>query len=125
MHQEELTKEPTAQPTILPLVPMNQEGTMVERVKPAPERSEHERTNLLVIEAEAALAVPIPEAAPPITLMPIPALATASQDMPITPTTSKFLLLLTSGPQLTEQQLQLVLLLPSPQLPTLTSYLLM
>ena len=95
MHQEELTKEPTAQPTILPLVPMNQEGTMVERAKPTLERSMPESTNALVVEVEAALAIPVPEAAPPTTSMPILALATTSQDMP---TTTKTLLLLTFRP---------------------------
>ena len=97
MHQE-IMKQPIAQPTILPLVPINQEGTMVERAEPAPERSKPERTNALVTEAKAALAVPIPKATPPITLMPTPVLATASQDMLATLTTAKTLLPLTSKP---------------------------
>ena len=78
---------------------MNQEGTMVERVEPTLERSLPKSTNALVTEVEAALAIPVPEAAPPTTPMPILALATTSQDMPGTPTTAKTLLLLTSRPQ--------------------------
>ena len=80
VHQEELTEQPTAQPTILPLVPMNQERTMVERVEPTLERFE-------------------PETAPLTTLMPYLGLAIASQDMLATLTTAKTLLLLTFGPQ--------------------------
>ena len=56
MHQE-IMKQPIAQPTILPLVPINQEGTMVERAEPAPERSKPERTNAMVTEAKAVVAV--------------------------------------------------------------------
>ena len=51
-----------------------------------------------MIEAEAIVAVSEPETPLPTTPMLNPATATASQDIPATPTTIKTLLLLTSRP---------------------------
>ena len=69
---------------------------MVERAKTTLERFEHKRTNDLMAEVEAAIAIFGPKVATP---MPNLALATTSQDMLATLTTTKTLLLLTSSPQ--------------------------
>ena len=72
---------------------------MVETTELASKRTEPERTLTLVAEAEAAIAIFKPDTASSTTLMPNQATATASQDIPATPTTTHTLLLLTSGPQ--------------------------
>ena len=72
---------------------------MVERVESVLERTELERTNALVTEAEVADAVLECETAPITNPMPNPVSATTSQDILANPTTTKTLLLLTSGPQ--------------------------
>ena len=105
-------------------MPINQEGTMVERTDFALERSKPERIIALVTESEAVVAILELETAPITTLMPNPTFAIASQDIPTTPTTAKTLLLLTSGPQVDRTVTLLVLDLPSPQSLTLKSYLL-
>ena len=79
-------------------MPLSQEGTTIERVELAPERTEPDRTIVLVSESEATLAISIPETTPPSTPMPIPATASATQDILATPTTAHTLLLLTYGP---------------------------
>ena len=59
--QGKMTKQPAAQPSSLPLLPLSQEGIMVERVEPTPERIEPDRTISLVLKSEAALAISVPE----------------------------------------------------------------
>ena len=73
-----ITKQPIAQPISMPLVPLSQEGTMVERAEPAPERTEPEGIIALVIEIEAAIVVSEPKTTPFTILM--PNIATASQE---------------------------------------------
>ena len=94
--QSEIIEQPAIVPTSLPLVTLNQEGTIGERAQPIPERAELEWTIALVIETEAVM-VSKPEIVPPTTLMHNPIIA--SQDIPTTLTTAHTLLLLTSGSQ--------------------------
>ena len=81
-------------------MPSTQERSMVERIETetiavAPERTEAKKYLTLVTDS----VVPDPMAAPPTTLMPIPASATTSQEILATSTTTKTLLLLTSSPK--------------------------
>ena len=72
---------------------------MVKRVKPVPERTEPERTLILVTNADNQVAISNPKATLQSTPMPYPAIATASQEIPATLVTTKTLLLLTFGPK--------------------------
>ena len=85
-----------AQTSNLPLVPTNQEGTMVENA--TLERIELERTIALATQPEVVVVISKPDTAPPTTPMPIQVSITASQDIAPTPATAKTQLLLTSGP---------------------------
>ena len=71
-------EQPTAQPIVLPLVPINQERTLVERPPSTLERFEPKRTIAMVTEDEATIAVFEPKIAPITTLITNPILATAS-----------------------------------------------
>ena len=88
----------------LPLVPSTQERSIVERIETelaatTPERIEPEKELALVTDlVPERNVIPNPKVAPSTTPMPIPASATASQDILATPTTTKTLLLLTYGP---------------------------
>ena len=107
VEQSEQAEQAAAQPLNLPLVPSTQERSMVERIKTetvaaAPKRTEHERDFALVTDS----VVPNLEGAPPTTPMPIPAFATASQEIPTTPNIAKSLLLLTCGPKFDKTVIQ-------------------
>lgn len=78
---------------------LGQEGSLVERAEHAPERIVPERTLTLVIEPDNQATISEHEATLQSTLMPHPAIATSSQEIPATPVTTKTLLLLTFGPQ--------------------------
>ena len=79
--KKEIIKQPATLPTSLPLVTLNQEGTIGERAQPALERIELERIIALVTKIKAVV-ISKPEIAPPSTLMPNS--VTASQDIPAT-----------------------------------------
>ena len=88
----------------VPLVPSTQERSIIERIETEPaattlERTEPEKELALVTDlVPESYVIPNPKVAPPTTPMPIPASATASQDILATSTTAKTLLLLTYGP---------------------------
>ena len=84
------------QPSSLPLIPLNQEGSLVQLVEPEPERPEPEMTPVLVEQLETVPAVVESDIAPQSTLMPQPTTAAASQEFPATLVTAQTLLLLTS-----------------------------
>ena len=86
------------QPSSLPLILLNQEGSLVQLVETAPERLEPERTAILVVEPENEPAIAEYEIASQSTSMPQPTVATASQEFFATPVTTSTLLLLTSAP---------------------------
>ena len=86
---------PAAQPSSLLLIPLSQEGSLVQRAKTVPERIELDRMLVLVIETKNEAAISEFEAAPLSTPMPYLAIATTSQEIPATPVTAQTLLLLT------------------------------
>ena len=45
---ERRSEQPATQPSSLPLIPLNQEGSLVQRAETAPERTEPDRTLVLV-----------------------------------------------------------------------------
>ena len=62
------------------MIPLNQEGSLVQLVETAPERPAPERTLVLVVEPENEAAVTESEIAPLSTPMPHPTIATVSQE---------------------------------------------
>ena len=96
--QEKMSEQLATQPPSLPLRSLGQEGSITERAEPALKRTEPERTLALAIEDVNQAAISEPEDALQSTPMPYPAIAIASQEIPVALITAKTLLLLTSGP---------------------------
>ena len=59
------------------MIPLNQEGSLVQLAEPAPERLETEMTTVLVAQPKTAPAIAESEIAPQSTPMPQPTTATA------------------------------------------------
>ena len=93
------SKQPVIQPTSLPLVLFFHEESVVHSAKTAPERTEPERTLILVTETGNEAVVSKSEVATLRTLMPHLATTIASQEIHVTPVTTQTLLLLTSTPK--------------------------
>ena len=81
------------------MIPLNQEGSLVQRAETTPERTEPGRTIVLVTELENEADVAESKIAPLNTLMPQPTTTTASQELSATLVTAQTLLLLTSSPK--------------------------
>ena len=79
------------------MIPLNQEGSLVQIAKTAPERSEAERTLILVAQSENAAAKF--EAKNLNTPMPNPPTSIVSQDVSATHVIAQTLLLITSTPK--------------------------
>ena len=62
--------QPAIQPSSLPLIPLNQEESLVQPAKLAPERPEPEMTHVLVAQPKTTLAIAKSDIAPQSTPMP-------------------------------------------------------
>ena len=94
-----ISEQPTAQPLSLPLIPLSQEGSLVQKAETAPETTKPNRTPVLVIETINEATILEYEVAPLSTPMPHLATVTTSQEIPATPIAVQTLLLLTSIPK--------------------------
>ena len=81
------------------MIPLNQEGSLVQTAEIPLERSKLERILILVAESENVVATAEFEAENLNTPMQNPTSATVFQDVPATPVTAQILLLLTSTPK--------------------------
>ena len=66
----QISAQPAIQPSSLPLIPLNQEGSLVQLAEPAPERPEPKMTHVLVAQPETAPTVAESEITPQCDPMP-------------------------------------------------------